>query len=100
MTILAEIVRRLDGRRFETYVRDEVFVPLGMDDCWVGMPTDVAEGYGDRIGTMHSTATGEADPARHVRRARRSSRRCIPGGGGRGPLRQLGRLYEALLAPR
>ena len=23
--------------------------------------------------------------------------RCIPGGGGRGPLRQLGRLYEALL---
>ncbi len=97
MTILAEIVHRLDGRRFETYVRDEVFTPLGMDDCWVGMATEVVEGYGDRIGTMHSTATGAAialdtfDSPEFVAR-------CVPGGGGRGPLRQLGRLYEALLA--
>ncbi len=58
MIVLAEVVRRIDGRRFETYVRDEVFEPLGMTDCWVGMPADVAEGYGERIGTMHSTPRG------------------------------------------
>jgi CubicO group peptidase (beta-lactamase class C family) len=97
MTILAEIVRRLDGRRFETYVRDEVFEPLGMVDCWVGMPADVAAGYGDRIGTMHSTASGDAIPLDPYD-APEFLRQCVPGGGGRGPVRQLGRLYEAMLA--
>ena len=70
MTLLAEIVRRLDGRRFETYVRDEVFLPLGMADCWVGMTPDAIGGYGDRLGTMHSTATGVAIPLDRVRRTR------------------------------
>ena len=97
MTVLAEIVRRLDGRRFETYVRDEVFLPLGMDDCWVGMPPDRAEAYGDRLGTMHKTTTGRPIPLRAFDTSA-FLRRCIPGGGGRGPARQLGRLYEALLA--
>jgi CubicO group peptidase (beta-lactamase class C family) len=97
MTILAEIVRRVDGRRFETYVREEVFEPLGMDDCWVGMPADAFAGYGERIGTMHSTATGKQIPL-DIFDAPEHVARCSPGGGGRGPLRQLGRLYEAMLA--
>lgn len=96
MTILAEIVRRLDGRRFETYVRDEVFVPLGMDDCWVGMPPDAIDRYDGRLGTMHSTATGVPIPL-DAYDAPEFLRQCVPGGGGRGPVRQLGRLYEALL---
>ena len=96
MTLLAEIVRRLDGRRFETYVRDEVFEPLGMADCWVGMPADVSAGYGDRLGTMHSTAAGTAIPLDAFDRPE-FLRQCVPGGGGRGPVRQLGRLYEAML---
>ena len=62
MTLLAEIVRRCDGRRFEQYVRDEVFEPLGMTDCWVGMPPERVAGYGERIGTMHVTAPGPAVP--------------------------------------
>ena len=71
------------------YVRDEVFPPLGMDDCWVGMPADAVAGYGDRIGTMHSTAP--AWPSRStIFDAPDFLWRCIPGGGGRGPMRQLG----------
>jgi CubicO group peptidase (beta-lactamase class C family) len=96
MTLLAEVVRRSDGRRFEHYVRDEVFLPLGMDDCWVGMPADVHARYGARIGTMHHTATGTAVPLDALDEAVFMTR-CIPGGGGRGPMRQLGRLYEMLL---
>jgi CubicO group peptidase (beta-lactamase class C family) len=96
MAILSEVVRRIDGRRFDVYVRDEVFLPLGMDDCWVGMPADRAEAYGDRLGTMHNTESGSA-----VRLDQFDSTqflgRCIPGGGGRGPVGQLARLYEALL---
>ena len=96
MTLLAEIVRRCDGRRFEEYVRAEVFGPLGMPDCWVGMPAERAVAYGERIGTMHNTATGTAVPLDDFDRVEFLGR-CIPGGGGRGPVRQLARLYEALL---
>jgi CubicO group peptidase (beta-lactamase class C family) len=96
MTLLAEVVRRVDGRRFERYVRDEVFLPLGMDDCWVGMPVDVHAAYGARIGTMHHTATGTVLPLDALDETGFMAR-CIPGGGGRGPMEQLGRLYEMLL---
>jgi CubicO group peptidase (beta-lactamase class C family) len=96
VTMLAEVVRRVDGRRFEDYVRDEVFLPLGMDDCWVAMPVDAHAGYGAHIGTMHSTALGAAVPLDALDDPVVMSR-CSPGGGGRGPMRQLGRLYEALL---
>jgi CubicO group peptidase (beta-lactamase class C family) len=97
MTILAEIVRRLDGRCFEAYVRDEVFGPLGMDDCWVGMPPARVADYGDLLGTMHNTETGSAVPLDAFDTTKFLGR-CVPAGGGRGPVRQLARLYEALLA--
>jgi CubicO group peptidase (beta-lactamase class C family) len=96
MTLLAEVVRQVDGRRFEHYVREEIYEPLGMLDCWVGMPTDVHAAYGARIGTMHHTATGVAVPLDTLDEAAFMAR-CIPGGGGRGPMRQLARLYEMLL---
>jgi CubicO group peptidase (beta-lactamase class C family) len=95
MTMLAEVVRRVDGRRFEQYVREEVFLPLGMDDCWVGMPTDRHAAYGERIGTMHNTQ-GEEVVALDAIDDPDFLARCIPGGGGRGPMWQVARLYRAL----
>jgi CubicO group peptidase (beta-lactamase class C family) len=95
MTMLAEVIRRVDGRFYSDYVRDEVFLPLGMDDCWVGMPVDRFEAYGDLIGTMHHTA-GDAPLPLDRLDSKGSLTRCSPGGGGRGPMRQLARLYEML----
>ena len=95
MTMLGEIVRRVDGRPFERFVREEVFEPLGMDDCWVGMPADRVAGYADRIGTMHDTSEGQAVPREELD-VPAALVRCSPGGGGRGPMRQLARLYEML----
>jgi CubicO group peptidase (beta-lactamase class C family) len=97
MTILAEVVHRLDGRRFEHYVREEIYEPLGMMDCWVGMPAARIADYGDRLGTMHSTSSGAAIPL-DTFDTPEALRFCSPGGGGRGPVRQLARLYEAMLA--
>jgi len=37
---LAEIVRRIDGRAYSQYVREEIFEPLGMRDTWLGMPLE------------------------------------------------------------
>jgi CubicO group peptidase (beta-lactamase class C family) len=95
--ILGEIVRRVDGRPFNRYVREEVFGPLGMRDCWVGMPEDrylayKAEG---RLGAMYDTER-PGTPSHHWD----SPERCTsvnPGGNGWGPVRELGRLYEMLL---
>jgi CubicO group peptidase (beta-lactamase class C family) len=96
VTLLAEVVRRVDGRPFEQYVREEVFLPLGMDDCWVGMPKEHHAAYGERIGTMHNTQ-GEAPVALDALDGDDTMAQCVPGGGGRGPTRQLARLYRALL---
>ncbi|HXM56242.1 MAG TPA: serine hydrolase domain-containing protein [Candidatus Dormibacteraeota bacterium] len=95
MTMLGEIVRRVDGRTYDRFVREEVFEPLGMVDCWVGMPADRVAGYADRVGTMHDSSQGAAVPRSELDTPA-ALVRCSPGGGGRGPMRQLARLYEML----
>src|SRR5262249_17930959 len=96
MSVLGEIVARVSGVPYEQYVRDRIFLPLGMTDCWVGMPAAQYEAYGDRIGRMHNTERDEPVPVRGLD-SQRSTETPIPGGNGRGPMNQLGKLYEALL---
>ncbi len=93
--ILGELVRRVDGRHFRHFVRQEVFEPLGMRDSWIGMPRERWQAYGERLGKMYNTEGG-------VRMARRWDREahvvgCSPGGNGYGPIRELGTFYEMLL---
>lgn len=95
MTMLAEVIRRVDGRFYPRFVREEVFEPLGMVDCWVGMPLEKVETYAGRIGTMHYTAGGSPVPLDRLD-SLGGLTRCSPGGGGRGPMRQLARMYEML----
>jgi CubicO group peptidase (beta-lactamase class C family) len=94
--ILGEIVRRVDGRDYHQYVREEIFLPLRMADSWIALPADRYRAYGDRIGIMHKTdAQGAAvDAGLDTEQAAGASR---PAGGGRGPARELGRFYEMLL---
>ncbi len=93
--ILGELVRRIDGRHFRRYVREEIFEPLGMRDSWIGMPRERYQAYGQRLGKMYNTEGG-------IRMARRWDREasvvgCSPGGNGYGPIRELGYFYEMLL---
>jgi CubicO group peptidase (beta-lactamase class C family) len=94
--ILGQLIRRLDGRPFEKYVREEIFVPLGMADCWIGMPRDNFLAYGQRIGLMHDTS-GEQPIARFPADAEEACEVCRPGHNGRGPIRELAFFYEAIL---
>jgi len=95
--VLGEVLARLTGRPFERAVRAEVFEPLGMADCWTGMPPErwrEAREEG-RLGTMWDT---EAAPPRPD--GSEGEARCVrpnPGGNGRGPVRELARLYEMFL---
>jgi CubicO group peptidase (beta-lactamase class C family) len=94
--MLGEIVRRLDGRSFDRYVREEIFLPLDMQDSWVGMPPQRYRAYGQRIGIMHSTETaGTSRAFTNENEAGLAS--CRPARNGHGPIRELGFFYEAML---
>jgi CubicO group peptidase (beta-lactamase class C family) len=98
--VLGEIVRRLDGRPFARYVRDEIFTPLDMLDSWVGMPPEVyralqAEG---RICPLWNTEGAAGEPPRpHGWDSAAWCTGTHPGGNGYGPMAQLGRFYEMFL---
>jgi CubicO group peptidase (beta-lactamase class C family) len=95
MFLLAEIVQRIDGRPFSQYVRDEIFEPLGMHDCWIGMPSEAFHAYGDRIGILHVTRPGRVMALPRID-SEEGCTACTPGGAGRGPMNEFGRFYEAM----
>lgn len=94
--ILGELVRRLDGRPYSQYARDEIFLPLGMVDSWIGMPPERFRAYGDRLAIVPDTSKPSAPPQRYS--SERGATECVPGGNGMGPMRELARFYEMLLA--
>ncbi len=94
--VLGELVRRIDGRSLDQYVRQAIFEPLGMNDSWVGMPPQRYRAYGERIGLMHDTSPSPAT-ADYFWDTEAGAALCRPAGNGRGPARELGRLYQALL---
>jgi CubicO group peptidase (beta-lactamase class C family) len=93
--ILAEIVRRIDGRMIDVYAREEIFLPLGMNDCWIGIPPQRFHEYGDRIASTYSTEKHAPDPA-HGSLSAEFASLVRPGANGRGPMNQLARFYEML----
>jgi CubicO group peptidase (beta-lactamase class C family) len=95
--ILGEIIRRIDGRTYDRFVRDEIFLPLGMEDSWVGMPAPQFRAYGSRIAPMYDTSKGELN-SNWIANEEAGNVMPRPGGNGRGPVRELGRFYEMLLA--
>jgi CubicO group peptidase (beta-lactamase class C family) len=94
--LLGEIVRRLDGRDFGRYVREEIFEPLGMRDSWLALPPDRYRAYGDRIGIMQRTDKGP--PTDAGMDTEQAAAACRPASGCRGPMPELARFYEMLLA--
>jgi CubicO group peptidase (beta-lactamase class C family) len=94
--LLGEIVRRVDGRPYERYVRDAIFEPLGTLDSWVGMPESQYAAYGNRRGIMHGTLSGTPRPS-PTELNEAGWTHCHPGAGAHGPTRELGRFYEMLL---
>ncbi len=106
--VLGEIVRVVDGRPIDTYLREEVMAPAGMTDTWVGIPGADQERLGDRLAPVYWT--GLVLPAiedgalcmrpYHIEEIHDQPwhrAKVQPGGAGRGPAADLGRFYEALL---
>jgi CubicO group peptidase (beta-lactamase class C family) len=93
--ILGELVRRADGRTIGDYVRQEIFLPLGMIDSWIGMPAEERQRYRDRMGTMLQLDKAAPYPQRYD--TAEGADVPAPGGNARGPMHDLGRFYQMLL---
>jgi len=94
--ILAEIVRRVDGRSIDRYLREEVLLPLGMRQTWMGMPAAAYEAAAARIGVMHDTSGPQPRPHGHWDTPLHAGL-VRPGANVRGPARELRCFYEMLL---
>jgi CubicO group peptidase (beta-lactamase class C family) len=94
--VLGEILQRIESRPFAEIVRDRLLRPLGMNDTWVAMPRDQHAVYDDRIGGLFSREDGALQPLDWTEASRAAT--PSPGGNFRGPIRELGRFYEMLLA--
>jgi len=93
--VLGELVRRLDGRRFEVWVREELLEPIGAASSWIGVPPERLDAVRSRIAPMFEIRS-EGPRALDWASDRHLSC-CSPGASGLGPLRELARLYRMLL---
>ena len=91
--ILGEIVRRISGIPFGDYVRQNIFLPLGMRDSWIGMKEEKYEADENRIAVVYEN-THQSAKAMDMKKVITS---CRPGSNGIGPIRDLAKVYEMLL---
>jgi len=90
----AELLRRLDGREYRDYLREEITAPLGMPDTFVGLPMALEH----RVAALHGT-DGTDDRGRVMIGANRElplHRMAIPGGSGVSTARDMARFYAAI----
>ena len=106
--VLGAIVEAVDGRPIDHYVADEVLGPAGMKASRLGVPLDEQATLGDRLVPVawkgHALAVQDGSGLRmvpyHIERIHNEAwhvAKVEPGGGMRGPARELGRFYESLL---
>jgi CubicO group peptidase (beta-lactamase class C family) len=107
--VLGAIVEAVDGRPIDRYVREEITEPLGLADTHLGIPVDEQPALADRLvpvtWTGHMFPVIDGDGALSMRPYRIDAihnepwhiAKVEPGGGARGPARELGRLYESFL---
>jgi CubicO group peptidase (beta-lactamase class C family) len=106
--VLGAVVEAVDGRPIRQYVHEEVFAPLGMTNCRLGIPVDEQQALGDRIVPVAWKGHGlvrKIDGAiqmvpykvDRIHNELWHIAKVEPAAGIRGPARELGRFYESLL---
>ncbi len=95
--LLAEVVRRVGGKPVDEFARENIFQPLGMNRSSLALTSDEVRAQGDRIAFVYDTS-GEPWRPKEEWNSEDGLTRCRPGGSARGPIRELGKFYETLLA--
>jgi CubicO group peptidase (beta-lactamase class C family) len=90
--VIGELVRRIDGRTFDRFLREEITGPLGMTDTYVGLP----EEHEERVATLY--AMEDCDRPGMIPPYNRPEvhRAVQPAGGGIATARDLARFYAMM----
>ena len=94
--VCAELVQRLDGRTYPTYVYDDIAGPLALHDTFIGLPAIEEQ----RVVKLHAT-DGTDDRGRAVVRAMHDDplyRKVVPGASAVSSARDMARFYAAIAA--
>ncbi len=95
--VLGEVVRRLDGRDYGRYVREEIFEPLDMRDSWMSTTRAQFAEYGGRNSLFPNVGGSFGGEQRTMAYYEKRAGEMAPAGSARGPISELGRFYEAML---
>ena len=107
--VLGAVIEAVDGRPVDTYLRDEILAPLGATSSSLGVPVDAQVALGERLVPVawkgHRFPVVEDDGGLRMVPYRIDELHNLPwhvakvepGASMRGPARDLGRFYEALL---
>lgn len=96
--LLGEIVQRLAHTEFPVYLRERVFEPLTMCDTWLGMPPEAIAANRTRMVRLRVVTNSGRSVPHAFFGVPESFAHCLPGASALGPIRELGRFYEAMLA--
>jgi len=91
--VIAEIVRRVDGRTFDRFLAEELTAPLGMSNTYVGLPS----GLEGRVSRMH-LMEDDADTSGYSGTFSEPSvlRSIVPGANGVATAGDLARFYAMM----
>jgi CubicO group peptidase (beta-lactamase class C family) len=94
--VCAELLRRLDGRSYPDYLREEITGPLRLTDTFVGLPTPLEH----RVTKLHATDGIDDWALDGLRQMSRIAlhRMVVPGASGVSTARDMARFYAALAA--
>jgi CubicO group peptidase (beta-lactamase class C family) len=93
--VLGALVEQLSGMTFQEYMRARVLEPAGMEHTWLGLPDELDDEKMRRLAPMYILKPTGLQPHPTANTPAAWSQ-VWPAGNGRGPIRELGRFYEAL----
>lgn len=93
--LLGEIIRRISGQSLGSFVRENIFRPLGARSSGLVLSNEEVSTHENRIALVYDTSGGTPPPKQEWN-SLDGLTRCVPGGSARGPVRELGRFYESL----
>ena len=90
--VIGELVRRIDGRTFDRFLREEITGPLGMTDTYVGLP----EEHEERVATLYAMEDCDRPGMIPPYNRPKVHQAVQPAGGGIATARDLARFYAMM----